>query len=321
MLDILEKTTSESVSGDKIELGLNFYNVSQPSQNVSPNMSGYNEEEVYKNVQVILLCVLNKSFKLSTPGCELKICGKTMREWVKNAVSEFDATMAEFDSDADFLPVAKQNAGNKKYTLILFSDTPLVQSKTIKDIIEYFVLKDLSVLKFDRGYIFKTEYLNTIEKLFSPQFQSFDQADFLTCSSLKQFALASEMMKNRILSYHQSNGVVIVSPSTTFIDADVTIDGDVVIKPNNKIYGQSKISSGTILDDNNIIENSVVLNNCKISGSVIKSSVIQANSTINSFCYVDSSIIESGCTLNGYNYIEKMKIASNTTLNVFEKKE
>ncbi len=322
MLDILEEIEKNgnavNLQKDKIELGLNFFKEdSQPKT----NLSGYSQEDATGNVQVVLLCVDNKSFNLNMPTCNLSICGKTMRDWVKNAVQGMNVVEAEMDSKADFLPIVKQNAGGKKYTLVLFSDAPLIQHKTVQEIVEYFVLKSLSVLKFSRGYMFETNYLQTIDKLLNPQVQYFEEEDFITCYNMKQFALVSDIMRNRILGYHQRNGVIIIDPNSTFIDADASIESDVVIYPNNKIFGKTKISSGANLFCNNIIKNSIIMPNVKIENSNIDSSVIKSGCLVKNYSTVLNSILEENCTLKGYNFVEAMKINPNTTLDVFDKKE
>ena len=48
--------------------------------------------------------------------------------------------------------------------------------------------------------------------------------------------LASEIenkVRENILKYHMNNGVYIVDPKSTFIDADVVIEKGVKIMPNN----------------------------------------------------------------------------------------
>ena len=322
MLDILEEIEKNgnavNMQKDKIELGLNFF---KENNQPKTNLSGYNQEDAMGNVQVVLLCVDNKSFNLNMPTCNLSICGKTMRDWVKNAVQGMNVVEAEMDSKADFLPIVKQNAGGKKYTLVLFSDAPLIQYKTVQEIVEYFVLKSLSVLKFSRGYMFETNYLQTIDKLLNPQVQYFEEEDFITCYNMKQFALVSDIMRNRILGYHQRNGVIIIDPNSTFIDADASIESDVVIYPNNKIFGKTKISSGANLFCNNIIKNSIIMPNVKIENSNIDSSVIKSGCLVKNYSTVLNSILEENCTLKGYNFVESMKINPNTTLDVFDKKE
>lgn len=322
MLDILEEIEKNgnavNMQKDKIELGLNFF---KENNQPKTNLSGYSQEDATGNVQVVLLCVDNKSFNLNMPTCNLSICGKTMRDWVKNAVQGMNVVEYEMDSKADFLPIVKQNARGKKYTLVLFSDAPLIQHKTVQEIVEYFVLKSLSVLKFSRGYMFETSYLQTIDKLLNPQVQYFEEEDFITCYNMKQFALVSDIMRNRILGYHQRNGVIIIDPNSTFIDADASIESDVVIYPNNKIFGKTKISSGANLFCNNIIKNSIIMPNVKIENSNIDSSVIKSGCLVKNYSTVLNSILEENCTLKGYNFVESMKINPNTTLDVFDKKE
>ena len=56
-----------------------------------------------------------------------------------------------------------------------------------------------------------------------------------------RLAIATGLMRHRILEHHMLNGVTIVDPNTTFIDATVTIGQDTVIEPFSVIKGNTQI--------------------------------------------------------------------------------
>lgn len=327
MLDILEEIEKMSeVENKQTEISFTFNQKIEPNQTEmqkTENYSNIADEDLKNQVKVLILKVNNDSFKSDKKTYDLQICGKKMVDYVKLAVKDYCTTDAEIDSKEDFLNIAKQYVDKKyKYTLVLFTDAPLIQQKTVKDIVEYFVMKSLSVLKFTRGYMFETEYLEKIDRLLSPQMQYFEEEDFITCYNPKQFSLVCDIMKSRIITYHQKNGVIFHDVATTSIDANVSIESQVEIFGNNKILGDTVLEQKAIVKNNNIIENSIVMQNACLENSVIKQSVVGKNSVIENFCTVkDKSIIGDNCVLCGYNYVSHKSLKNSTILKPFDKVE
>lgn len=325
MLDILEeieKNGYHDMRNDEKQSQTFGLDSTENQVDLKSKTTGYNEEDSTKNVQVIIMKVVNDSFKLPTKTYELKMQGKTMLSWVENAVKDFDVREVEMNANADFLSLAKQNInGEKKYTLVLFADAPLIKSSTVSEIVEYFVIKDLSVLQFTRGYMFKTQYLLTIDKLYAPQVQYFEEEDFITCYNLKQFALVNDILKSRILSYHQKNGVVITDPVSTIIEADVSIEEGVKLLAGSKILGNSVIEKGAVISYNSIVDSSVVMTNSFVENSIIKNSIIGKNCVIKNYSIVEQkAVIGDNCTLCGYNLVKSKSLLEGVTLEEYEKR-
>lgn len=280
-------------------------------------VQNFRELENNDDVCTVILKVKNKSFGNVNPF-EIKLCGKTMLEWVANAVYDTKICYAEYNFGEDFLPIVKNAVNsNCKYTLVLFSDTPLFQRKTFLQIMEYFKIKGLSVLKLTRGYVFETEYLTKIEKILNPQMQYFEEEDFMTCLNFKQTAMVGEVLKNRILTYFMKNGVFIEDPSSTFIGADCQIGEGTVIKPFNQIKGHSVIEGGVEINSNNIITDSVILHGASITNSQIENSFVGKNAVIESFCQIknnakicDDVILPSHCIVEGVVIEKDTKVKS-----------
>ena len=62
-----------------------------------------------------------------------------------------------------------------------------------------------------------------------------------------QLAEAGRELNRRIVLGHQRAGVTVVDPATTWIDADVSIEPDVEIRPGTFLHGATSISTGAIV--------------------------------------------------------------------------
>ncbi len=62
-----------------------------------------------------------------------------------------------------------------------------------------------------------------------------------------QLADAGRELNRRIVLEHQRAGVTVVDPATTWIDADVSIEPDVEIRPGTFLHGATSISTGAIV--------------------------------------------------------------------------
>ncbi len=234
------------------------------------------EVQIEKNTQTnnkisaLILLTENKFFAPKENPWQLKLLGRTMQEWVTMACEGIDYTCVRYDGKSDILEVVRENLTDSEYTLVLFSDTPLIRKKTIEEVLEYCFIKNMSVCKLTRGYVFKNDFVKNAVELYTAEPQYFEEEDFMTAYNFKQLMIIEEVMKNRVLSFHMKNGVRIIDAGAVSIDADVTIEGGVEIYPNNRIYGKTFIGRNTILMPNNTIENSYLGEGCKVEYSCLK---------------------------------------------------
>lgn len=262
-----------------------------------------------EQVQVLLLLIDNKAFHSSEPSFDINLYGKSMRDWVKLALGDAQVKEVNATKTDDILGLIKPHLNNKKYTIVLYSDTPLLRRKTFLEMIEYISIKNLSAIRLTRGYAFETEYLKSVEKIYNPQVAYFDEEDFIAAYNLKQLALVSDILKARILDYHFKNGVRIMDPATTYIDAEVNIEEDVVIYPNNSIKGKSFIEKGAVLRENNVIKDSFILEKAQVSASHILNSVIGKECGVGPFAFIqDQSVLEKGAQAGAFVEIRKGKL-------------
>jgi len=86
---------------------------------------------------------------------------------------------------------------------------------------------------------------------------------------------AEVAMRKRINQEHMLNGVSMMDPASTYIEAGVKIGRDTTIMPNTYIHGSTVIGEGNMIGPNTIIRDTTIGNGCKILASVMESAVLE----------------------------------------------
>ena len=130
----------------------------------------------------------------------------------------------------------------------------------------------------------------------------------------QDLACAEKIYRRRVNKKHMDNGVTIIDPDSTFIDAEVEIGRDTIIYPFTYIEGNSKIGSNTVIGPHCRLVNAELgqeielKSNCNIWNSIIKN-----NCTIGPFAYIrPGSEIEKEAKVGDFVELKKAKIGKGT---------
>ena len=234
-------------------------------------------------VLAIVLLYKNAEFQGVIKPYNLEICGKKLFEWVEDAVSDFEVKTVTCDENSNIVSLIKPLLNNKKTTIVLYSDTPLISKNTVSEILDYFEASTLNVLKLKRGWVFNTEYIKNAESVSSVLIREFGGADFSVVHNAETLEAATSTIKEMILNYHLQNGVFIENKTSTFIDATAIIEPGVKICANNVILGETYLGKNVIIGNNNTIISSIISSGCNIKSSYIKNSKITNNMVVGPF--------------------------------------
>jgi len=103
------------------------------------------------------------------------------------------------------------------------------------------------------------------------------------CLSL---ADANNIAHTDICSTLMSNGVVLVSPETTYISYNSEISPGTTIMPNTIIKDNTKIGSACVIGPNTQITNCKIADNVTVNSSVLMESIVEEGATIGPFAYI-----------------------------------
>jgi bifunctional UDP-N-acetylglucosamine pyrophosphorylase/glucosamine-1-phosphate N-acetyltransferase len=113
-----------------------------------------------------------------------------------------------------------------------------------------------------------------------------DPAVNLGVNNRADLATVEAEARRRILRGHMLNGVTIVDPDSTWIDADVTIGMDTRIEPGTSIRGASEIGSGTLIGPHSTITDCGIGDRSQVIHSVLNLCEVLEDCLIGPFSYL-----------------------------------
>ena len=125
---------------------------------------------------------------------------------------------------------------------------------------EYYITDVIKILK-DEGYRVDAYKLE-------------DSTEIYGINSRVQLAFCDRLMRNRINRFHMENGVTIINPENTYIEAEVKIGRDSIIYPGVFLKGKTVIGEECVIRENTVVEDSQIGNNVIIISSTIEESTV-----------------------------------------------
>ena len=143
---------------------------------------------------------------------------------------------------------------------------------------------------------------------------------------------AEAAMRMRINQDHMLNGVSVMDPTSTYIEAGVQIGKDTTIMPNTYLHGNTVIGEGNVIGPNTIIRDSKIGNQCKVLASVLEGAVLEddvdmgpfarlrkgahlkSHVHMGNFGEVKDSTLHEGVKMGHFSYIGNANIGANTNI-------
>ena len=169
--------------------------------------------------------------------------------------------------------------------------------KKIKEInVGVYIFKYESLLKAldkidnnnEKGEYYLTDAIKILVKE-SGRVESFkicDENEILGVNSKAQLAIAAKILRDRKNEELMDAGVILIDPSTTYIEEGVIIGQDTIIYPNTIIQGKTVIGENCIIYGNTRIIDTKILDNVKIESSLVENSVIENNASVGPFAHL-----------------------------------
>ena len=283
---------------------------------------------------------------------------------------------------ANALLCAKDKLKNLNGQLIVMcGDTPLVQSKTIKDLLKYHVKNknsatvlsgiiknpfgygrivrdtrgkviciveeksateqekqikeinsgiycfDLKVLwkalsKVDNKNNKKEYYLTDVIAILNKDGYKTDavaltnEEEILGVNTRAQLAVADKILRDRKNNELMASGVTVINPETTYIDADVVIGQDTIIKPNTYIEANTKIGRNCIIGPDTTVKDSIIADNVFITNSYVESSKIEKGVNVGPFAHLrPGSVLKENVKVGNFSEVKKSVVGYGSKVN------
>jgi bifunctional UDP-N-acetylglucosamine pyrophosphorylase/glucosamine-1-phosphate N-acetyltransferase len=249
---------------------------------------------------------------------------KTIKEFVKKhqqSNSDLTVMTAIFDEPEGYGRIVKDEEGN--LTAIVEEKDADVETRRIKEINSGVNCIDSSLL---RDFMANMNNDNAQQEYYLTDIIEFavnkdkkintyivqDSDEIIGINTRKQQAEAEKILRKRIIDQHLANGVTIIDPDTTYIDAEVEIEQDVTIYPFNYLEGKTKISQNTIINPNCKLKDAAIGKNVEIlSNTIIKESKVGSGTNVGPFAYLrPGSTVEDNCKIGDFVELKKTTVKS-----------
>ena len=236
---------------------------------------------------------------------------------VRSSAGKVQAIVEEAVATPDELNIHELNAGVYCFrSEWLWQALPRIQKNPQKgeyyltDVVELAVKEHLAVQAVVHDDLFETIGINTRVHL----------------------AEAEAVMRQRINRAHMLNGVSMMDPISTYVEAGVMIGKDTLLMPNTYIHGETVIGSGNVLGPNTIIRDSRIGDRCKVLASVMEGAELEDGIDMGPFARlrkgahlakgvhmgnfgeVKDSYLAPGVKMGHFSYIGNATIGENTNI-------
>jgi bifunctional UDP-N-acetylglucosamine pyrophosphorylase/glucosamine-1-phosphate N-acetyltransferase len=113
-----------------------------------------------------------------------------------------------------------------------------------------------------------------------------DPTEVLSVNDRAQLASVEAELRDRINTRWMREGVTMVDPSTTYVDAAVVLEPDVRLLPNTMLGGTTVVKRGAVVGPNCDLVDTVVLADALVRQTVARESIIGEGATVGPFAYL-----------------------------------
>lgn len=264
---------------------------------------------VNDDVKVLILRVSRGEGK---PTADTDLFGRTLEQWVSCAMRGMETESVPYNEGDDLLPVVVTHLDAvRPITVVLYSDTPLITYAAVNEALTKFRHESMNVMRMPRGWIIRTDYARTTDKIYTDRVYTPGDDDFVTVVNYNQLAYAAEILRSRIVYFFMERGVEIVDPNSTFIGANVVIESGAKIHPFCTLKGKTIIRGGATIGEHCVIESSIVESGAVVRSSTLTGALVYKNATVGPYAHLRTgSVIESGARIGDYVEIKNSRIGS-----------
>lgn len=142
-----------------------------------------------------------------------------------------------------------------------------------------------------------------------------DPALVLGINDRVALAEVTQLAQRRILEQHMRNGVTIVDPGSTYVDATVTIGQDTTLEPNTTIKGASTVGAGVTIRNAYVVDTTIEDGVSVGPFAYLRpGTTLRAKAKVGTFVEVKNSDVGPGTKIPHLSYIGDADVGADTNL-------
>jgi bifunctional UDP-N-acetylglucosamine pyrophosphorylase/glucosamine-1-phosphate N-acetyltransferase len=148
--------------------------------------------------------------------------------------------------------------------------------------------------------------------------QEVDPEEVLGVNDRIELAQAEAILRRKINEHWMREGVTILDPTVTYIDADVHIGQDTIIYPNTYLQGSTRIGVDCHLGPNTLIRDSTLGDHCEIRLSVVDAAVLEDDVLVGPFSHLrPDTRLSRGVHVGNFSEVKNSRLGAGTRMGHF----
>lgn len=149
-------------------------------------------------------------------------------------------------------------------------------------------------------------------------YQVVESSEVQQVNTRVELARAEQIMRERIRRRVMLEGVTLVDPATTYIDAGVSIAPDTTLLPGVHLLGSTTVGSGCRIGPSAVVRDSNIGDGCEVGMSTIEGSELAEAVTVGPYSHLrPGARIEAGVHLGNYVEIKASRVGARTRVGHF----
>jgi len=113
-----------------------------------------------------------------------------------------------------------------------------------------------------------------------------DVQEALGINDRGHLARVEAVVRQLICGALMCDGVTLIDPASTYVDAGVVVGQDTIIYPNSHLLGSTTVGSNSLIGPNTIIRDSTIGDGCRLEASVIEGATVEDDVSIGPFAHL-----------------------------------
>ena len=242
-----------------------------------------------------------------------------------------DANVKEYAKDRANFSEVNYISENDGTVIALKGNLPLITAETVSSALSFHIenKNDATVVTSKDSEeislcIFESEKIKSItndfseilsENIMSGALIEENKTNLFSVHDKVDVAIADKITRERVAFSLMLNGVTIINPENTYIEAGVEVGTDTIIYPGTVIEGNTKIGESCVIYPNCAIKNCIIGERVEIKSSTLVDSSVGSDTSVGPYAYVrPESEIGSNTKIGDFVEIKKAKIGNGTKI-------
>lgn len=136
-----------------------------------------------------------------------------------------------------------------------------------------------------------------------------DAREVLGINSKGELAQVEQYLQERIQAHWLEQGVTLRNPASITIECEVELAADVEILSGTVLQGKTRVGKASCLGPNTLLQDAEIGENCQISLSVVRESVVQDHVSVGPFAHIrPESVLETHAKVGNFVELKKTRL-------------